>query len=60
MTDEQRQSVYSVLLGDVSKLAPSDPARLALECFAAAEVNELEPLIDGFIAEARRERQRAA
>lgn len=55
MTDEQRAQVHAVLAGDLSELPPSDPARMALECFARAEVNELEPIIDRMLAEARRE-----
>ena len=51
MTDEQRRQLFETLLGDVSMFAPDHAARLALEAYTLKDVNEIEPLIDRWIAE---------
>lgn len=60
MTDEQRAAIFTALMGNAVSFPPGDPARKALEGLALEELNDLEPIIDGFIAEARAGRQRAA
>lgn len=55
MTDEQRDQLYRALLGDVSMMAETDPARLMLEKTAAQSVNDIEPIVAGFLKQAIRE-----
>jgi hypothetical protein len=49
LTDEERDKIFHALLGDVSMLAPKDPARVLLEEVAARMLEDIAPVLNTII-----------